>query len=159
MCLLIHKLNWADWSQHTEYANADELASLLANIAKSSSLERLISLERSKVPSLSPSPLAVTQLVGLFNRGASKGYNTDTRYDYLAYLFADLAKVPAGYPSYSKSALTHDVVPSVCKISHNATFRHAPRPTHYILSPHHFALSHSPARNRIPPEERRPHSC
>ena len=66
---------------------------LLANLAKSSSLERLIPLERSSVPALSPSKRAITQLIELFNVGVTGKYNTDATYDYLAYLFADLAKV------------------------------------------------------------------
>ena len=66
---------------------------LLANIAKSPSIERLMALKRSKVPDLSPSQLAIAQLIELFNRGANGSYNKDATYDYLAYLFADLAKV------------------------------------------------------------------
>ena len=66
---------------------------LLANIAKSPSIERLIPLKRSKIPDLSPSQLAITQLIELFNRGANGSYNKHATYDYLAYLFADLAKV------------------------------------------------------------------
>lgn len=66
---------------------------LLGNLAKSSSIERLISLERSPVPALSPSKRAITQLIVLFNIGVTGKYNTDATYDYLAYLFADLAKV------------------------------------------------------------------
>lgn len=66
---------------------------LLANIAKSSSIERLITLKRSKVPDLSQSELAITQLIELFNRGANGSYNKHATYEYLAYLFADLAKV------------------------------------------------------------------
>ena len=66
---------------------------LLANVAKSPSIERLITLKRSKVPDLSPSQLAIAQLIELFNQGANGSYNKDASYDYLAYLFADLAKV------------------------------------------------------------------
>ena len=66
---------------------------LLANLAKSPSIERLTTLKRAKVLDLSPSPLAVTQLIELFNQGANGGYNKDATYDYLAYVFADLAKV------------------------------------------------------------------
>ena len=66
---------------------------LLANLAKSLSLERLITLHRTTVPALSPSPFAITQLLELFNAGPTGNYNKDATYNYLAYLFADLAKV------------------------------------------------------------------
>ncbi|KAK0508654.1 hypothetical protein JMJ35_008930 [Cladonia borealis] len=79
----------------TKEPNGNEFSMLLANIAKSPSIERLITLKRSKVPDLSPSQLAIAQLIELFNRGANGSYNKDATYDYLAYLFADLAKFPA----------------------------------------------------------------
>lgn len=66
---------------------------LLANLTKCPALERLIVLERPKVVDLSPSERAITQLIELFNRDASNGWNKDATYDYLAYMFADLAKV------------------------------------------------------------------
>lgn len=66
---------------------------LLANLSKSATFERLIGLERTKVTDLSPSTRAIAQLIELFNRGANKGWNKDVTYDYLAYVFADLAKV------------------------------------------------------------------
>lgn len=66
---------------------------LLANLSKSSAIQRLIPLERSRSPELSSSKRAITQLIELFNRGASKGWNRDATFDYLAYVFADLAKV------------------------------------------------------------------
>ena len=75
---------------------------LLANLAKSPSLERLVSLRRKTIPALSTSPLAITQLLELFNVGATGKFNKDATYDYLAYLFADLAKV-----SISASILQH----------------------------------------------------
>ncbi len=66
---------------------------LLANLSKSPAIERLISLERPKVSELTPSKRAITQLIELFNQGISGGWNKDATYDYLAYVFADLAKV------------------------------------------------------------------
>ena len=71
---------------------------LLANLAKSPSLERLITLSRTTIPFLSPSPRAITQLIELFNVGATRKYNKDATYEYLAYLFADLAKVSLSLP-------------------------------------------------------------
>lgn len=66
---------------------------LLANLAKSPAIERLIVLERPKVKDLSPSKRAITQIIELFDRGPRKEWNKGATYDYLAYLFADLAKV------------------------------------------------------------------
>lgn len=64
---------------------------LLANLSKSPSLERLVDLKRAKVPALSPSSSALGQLIDLFNLGSK--YNSSATFDYLAYVFADLAKV------------------------------------------------------------------
>ena len=68
---------------------------LLANLAKSPSITRLVTLTRTTVPALSPSKLAITQLLELFNKGAERGYNAEATFDYLAYFFGDLAKVPS----------------------------------------------------------------
>lgn len=73
---------------------------LLANLSKSPSLARLLTLRRASIPALSPSPLAFDQLIDLFNIGANVKYNPAATFDYLAYVFADLAKVflPASPP-------------------------------------------------------------
>ncbi|KAM0805992.1 hypothetical protein BDR22DRAFT_906741 [Usnea florida] len=75
--------------------NADAISMLLANLSKSPSITRIVTLNRTTVPALSPSKLAVTQLLELFNKGAEGRYNTEARFDYLAWLFGDLAKDPA----------------------------------------------------------------
>lgn len=65
---------------------------LLANLSKSSQITRLLSLKR-KIPNdLSTSPIAIDQLLDCFVKGADGSYNKDANYDYLSYLFADLAK-------------------------------------------------------------------
>lgn len=66
---------------------------LLANLAKSPAIERLTGLQRPPVPTLSPSRLAITQLLALYNAGPTGNYSKFATYDYLAYVFADLAKV------------------------------------------------------------------
>ena len=66
---------------------------LLANMAKSDSLSRLLTLQRPSVPNLSSSKIAIDQLMDCFVKGATGTYNLKADYDYLAYLFADLAKV------------------------------------------------------------------
>ena len=78
---------------------------LLANLSEPPSITRLITLTRTTVPSLSPSKLAISQLLGLYYKGAGGGYNTEARFDYLAWLFGDLAKVllTPTYPTLSLS--------------------------------------------------------
>lgn len=137
---------------------------LLANLAKSPSLERLITLKRAPVPELSPSPLAVTQLIELFNAGTTGKFNKDATYDYLAYLFGDLAKVY--YPPLGPTPRPHHpnihsspLVPRV----HDAP--HDPHPQSILLSArpppphppaHHLRLPAPPPRNRLPPQKPRP---
>ena len=79
--------------QNSNEPNADPISMLLANLSKSPSIIRLVTLTRTVVPALSPSKLAITQLLELFNKGADGGYNTEARFDYLAWFFGDLAKV------------------------------------------------------------------
>ena len=72
---------------------------LLSNMAKSDALERLIILERDPPLGLSKSRRAFDQLLDVFVKGAGGAYNPKADFDYLAYLFADLAQV--GYPASS----------------------------------------------------------
>ncbi|KAL9023130.1 MAG: hypothetical protein Q9196_007373, partial [Gyalolechia fulgens] len=65
---------------------------LLANLAKSDSLCRLLTLTRPAIPSLSPSTNALDQLLALFNAGVDGKYNPHATFEYLPYVFADLAK-------------------------------------------------------------------
>ena len=87
---------------------------LLANMAKSASIERMINLKRSPVPALSPSAFSIAQLLELYNQGAMGKYKKKATYDYLAYLFADLAKagflastykLPTAYICFEKSSI------------------------------------------------------
>lgn len=66
---------------------------LVANLSKSPSLSRILTLKRPSIPALGPASLALDQLIDLFNLGADRKYNPTATYDYLAYVFADLAKV------------------------------------------------------------------
>lgn len=77
--------------QNPKEKTANDLSMLLANLSKSPSLERLLDLKRAKVPALSSSSSALGQLIDLFNLGSK--YNSSANFDYLAYVFADLAKV------------------------------------------------------------------
>lgn len=79
--------------QDPKEPNADDLAMLLANMAKSKSISRVQTLHRKAVPALTSSEIALDQLVELFNKGANGGYNAAANYDYLGYVFADMIKV------------------------------------------------------------------
>ncbi|KAI4213186.1 MAG: hypothetical protein LQ351_004132 [Letrouitia transgressa] len=68
---------------------------LLANLSKSDSMARLLTLTRKPVPSLSTSPNALTQLLNLYSKGAKARYNPHASFDHLAYLIAELSKFPS----------------------------------------------------------------
>lgn len=69
---------------------------LLANLTKSSLLINLLSLSLPIPSTLSTSPLAINHLLDLFVKGADGTYNKAANFDYLSYVFADLAKDEAG---------------------------------------------------------------
>ncbi len=66
---------------------------LLANLAKSDDIRRILTLTRGAPKPLSSSSNTIDQLMDCFVRGASGAYNKAADYDYLAYFFADIAKV------------------------------------------------------------------
>lgn len=70
---------------------------LLANMAKSDKFAKsLLTLSRAVPKPLSHSPLAIDQMLDLFVKGAAGSYNPEADFDYLSYLFADMAKYDAG---------------------------------------------------------------
>ncbi|KAI7284535.1 DUF383-domain-containing protein [Hortaea werneckii] len=77
--------------------NADEHCMLLANMAKSDSITTLLTKKRDIPKPLSTSPIAIDQLLDCFVKGADGSYNKHgANYNYLSYLFADLAKHEKG---------------------------------------------------------------
>ena len=80
------------WSQEAKEPNANEICMLLANLSKASTITNLLTLKREVPKPLSTSPIAIDQLLDCFVKGAGGSYNKDADYDYLSYLFADLAK-------------------------------------------------------------------
>ncbi len=80
-------------SQDAKEPNADSIAMLFANLAKSDSIKRLFTFTLTAAKELSTSKQALDQLMDCFVRGAEKKWNSNADYDYLAYLFADLSKV------------------------------------------------------------------
>ncbi|MCJ1431120.1 hypothetical protein MMC27_000471 [Xylographa pallens] len=95
--------------------NANEIAMLLANMAKSDSIERLLTLKRDIVLGLSASDIAINQLMDCFVKGAVGSWNPKADFDYLAYLFADLAKYPLG-ASYLTTIQSYDNVHPLSKL-------------------------------------------
>lgn len=91
---------------------------LLANLAKHSSLERLLKLELPSPPALQSTTLAISQLMDVFVRGATGAYNKAANFDYLAYLFADIAQSADG----RKYFLTRQEYDSVVPLSKLVVF-------------------------------------
>ena len=69
---------------------------LLANLAKYDELKDILTIERPAPKELASNNLAIDQLLDLFVKGADGTYNKEADYDYLSYLFADLAKHEEG---------------------------------------------------------------
>lgn len=69
---------------------------LLANLAKSDSVTRLLKLKRDVPKSLSKSSNPMDQLMDCFVKGVEGRYNKKADYDYLSYFFADMAKHSEG---------------------------------------------------------------
>ncbi|KAF2431225.1 DUF383-domain-containing protein [Tothia fuscella] len=89
-------------------SNANEIAMLLSNLAKSDSTKRIINITRA-IPKggLSTSKNAMDQLMDCFVKGAGGNHNKNADFDYLAYFFADIAKHPEGR-KYFVSPQGHD---------------------------------------------------
>lgn len=88
---------------------------LLANLAKWDDLKYIISFERPApkelTSELTSHNRAIDQLMDLFVKGADGTYNKDADYDYLAYLFADIAKHEEGRKYFLTRQAYDNVVP------------------------------------------------
>ncbi|KAA6412516.1 MAG: DNA-binding HGH1 [Lasallia pustulata] len=118
--------------------NANELAMLLANMAKSDTITRLLTLTRPIPSPLTPSPLAIDQLLDCFVKGADNTYNPHANFDYLAYLFADLTKFPS-----AQTYFTTPAPPTPFSLSANS------RPSRPTRRP--SAAAASPPPSKTPP--------
>jgi hypothetical protein len=94
-------------AQSKSEPNANEIAMLLANMAKDDSLQRVLELKRDVPKELSKSKWAMDQLMDCFVKGAEGAYNKHANFDYLSYFFADLAKFPKGR-EYLTTPQEHD---------------------------------------------------
>ncbi|KOS22854.1 FAM203 family protein [Escovopsis weberi] len=76
-----------------EEPNANMLCMLLANLAKSDITAQAVLAKTQPAPEkLASDPLVLNQLMDLFVKGQDGAYNKAAGFDYLAYVFADLAK-------------------------------------------------------------------
>ncbi|KUJ07414.1 DNA-binding protein-like protein HGH1 [Mollisia scopiformis] len=91
--------------------NANLISMLLANLAKYDDLKEIISLERPAPKELSSNNRAIDQLLDLFVKGADGTYNKEADFDYLSYLFADLAKHKEGRKYFLTKQEYDGVVP------------------------------------------------
>ncbi|KAM7202906.1 protein of unknown function (DUF383) domain containing protein [Rhypophila sp. PSN 637] len=72
--------------------NANLLAMLLANLSKWEDFKSILTRKQPPPKGLGSNELVLNQLIDLFVKGADGSYNKYADFDYLAYLFADLAK-------------------------------------------------------------------
>lgn len=79
------------WQEQSQ-PNANLLSMLLANLAKWDALKRILDRRQASPEGLGSDDLILNQLLDLFVKGADESYNKHADFDYLAYLFADLAK-------------------------------------------------------------------
>ncbi|KAL2005030.1 hypothetical protein VTN00DRAFT_2880 [Thermoascus crustaceus] len=91
--------------------NANEISMLLANLAKSDSLKRLLTLTRRVPKPVSESAKAMDQLMDCFVKGAEGTLNNNADYDYLSYLFADISKTEEGRKYFTTRQEYDSVVP------------------------------------------------
>ncbi|KAK1250739.1 hypothetical protein MKX07_005294 [Trichoderma sp. CBMAI-0711] len=77
---------------HPEEPNADLLAMLLANLSKHSHTNSILHRTQETPSQLSSSDRVIDHLMDLFVKGQDGAYNKKADFDYLAYVFADLAK-------------------------------------------------------------------
>jgi hypothetical protein len=82
--------------QNPQEPNANEITMLLANLAKYDELKDILHLEGPAPNELNSNNRAIDQLLDLFVKGADGSYNKEADFDYLSYLFADLAKHEEG---------------------------------------------------------------
>ncbi|CAZ80100.1 unnamed protein product [Tuber melanosporum] len=92
--------------------NADLASMLLANLAKSDSIQSLITLTRPLLAKeVSASDNAMDQLLDLFVRGADKKLNEQACFDFLSYFFADVSRLGKGREYFVRRREYDGVVP------------------------------------------------
>jgi len=102
-------------SQNPAEPNANLISMLLANLAKYDELKDILTVERPAPKELASNNRAIDQLLDLFVKGADGTYNKAADFDYLSYLFADLAKHEEGR-SYFLTKQEYDGVIPLTKL-------------------------------------------
>jgi hypothetical protein len=97
--------------QNPAEPNANEISMLLANLAKYDELKDILHLEHATPTELNSNNRAIDQLLDLFVKGADGTYNKEADFDYLSYLFADLAKHAEGRKYFITKQEYDGVVP------------------------------------------------
>ncbi|KAI9050541.1 hypothetical protein LZ554_005702 [Drepanopeziza brunnea f. sp. 'monogermtubi'] len=91
--------------------NANLISMLLANLAKYDELKDILTVEAPAPKELASNNKAIDQLLDLFVKGADGTYNKAADFDYLSYLFADLAKHKEGRQYFLTKQEYDGVVP------------------------------------------------
>jgi len=93
-------------------SNADQASMLLANMTKSDSFsEKLIDL-----PALDGAKGGAVSVLDQLMDCFVKGTNPEASYDFLAYVFADVSRLPAGRAYFTKRRDYDGVIP-ICKLT------------------------------------------
>ncbi|EFR05517.1 hypothetical protein MGYG_08533 [Nannizzia gypsea CBS 118893] len=95
---------------------ASEITMLLANLAKSDSIKRIVGLERAAPEGVSTSKKAMDQLMDCFIKGGGKDTDQYKTYDYLSYFFADISKFEEGR-AYFVTEQEYDGVIPITKLT------------------------------------------
>ncbi|OJJ45536.1 hypothetical protein ASPZODRAFT_120023 [Penicilliopsis zonata CBS 506.65] len=107
-CLLIKLTN-------PKEPNADDMAMLMANLAKHDKFQKILTLKRKVPDPVSKSPNALDQLMDCFVKGADGTLNKNANFDYLSYVFADLSRSEEGR-RYFLSKQEYDSVIPITKL-------------------------------------------
>ncbi|KAM0432816.1 hypothetical protein ACHAPT_004518 [Fusarium lateritium] len=94
-----------------EEPNANLLAMLLANLAKWESFKDFLRRKQQAPKELGSDDLVLNQLMDLFVKGQDGSYNKKADFDYLAYVFADLAKHADIRKHFLQAQKYDDVIP------------------------------------------------
>lgn len=84
---------------------------LLANLGKEDNIKRLLRLGCPTPEGLKSNDRIIDQLLDLFVKGADGTYNKDANFDYLSYLFADIAKHSEGRAYFLSKQAYDSVIP------------------------------------------------
>ncbi|CCU77563.1 DNA-binding protein HGH1 [Blumeria hordei DH14] len=109
-------INLSSDSEKPTEPNVDDISILLANLGKVEKIKTLLSMELVAPSDLKSDGKVINQLLDVFVKGADGTYNTSANYDYLSYLFSDLAKHPEGR-DHLLARQEYDGVIPLCKLA------------------------------------------